>query len=564
MRKRFIIHLALMACVTVAFGIILSNEISQPEQASAAGNSLSLNENASNGHITVETDSIKAVWHYKTLASEAFNQGGGNLYELYYKPMDPDSRRNLVSTATYGNERSTPIWAGIGGVGATDLYASDIQPGLSQTNSFNDLIGDNNPSGVLESHAAKIDGQGNAVLSFTYRVHNQSTGKDWYRVTKNWTLEPGGAIHLKVDWSLLASGYFSEMAVRSNWNYNVGWTRFSKYGRDWLATDEQRYLLGSSIEGETAECWDNLNRFHPDWVALTGSSAVPGVKMTAVNNGQGFRGGGSYQLGLETWGSAANPIEEQCSLLGGVTGAHVINWMAWWSGNPPAGNRYHWLGAGTAWSDSYRIDLSQNSPGGGPDISSVVETGIGSGSSRVSWSTDTDSDSVVEVSQSNGVWVVAGSDANRTRSHSVVTSNLTPGRSYSFRVKSRDAGGNLSVSSGYELNASGSFDTRIILAQNSAGWRNYADYLNRLLTVDFTVSNQGTSVVNSANIVSVSASSGVGVNSSLPIALGNIATGSSANFTVTYVVSYETMAFRTRITGNGVGSGGELIDFATS
>lgn len=548
----------------MAVGIIVAKGISQPEQASAASSPLSLNENALTGHITVETDSIKAVWHYKTLASEAFNQGGGNLYELYYKPMDSGSRINLVSTATYGNERSTPIWAGIGGVGATDLYASDIQPGLSQTNSFNDLIGDNNFSGILESHTAEIDGQGNAVLRFVYRVHNQYTGKDWYRVTKNWIVEPSGAIHLEVDWTLLASGYFSEMAVRSNWSYNVGWTRFSKYGRDWLATDEQRYVQGISIEGETAECWDSLNRFHPDWVALAGSSVAPVVKMTADNNGQGFRGSGSYRLGFATWGSAANPLEEQCSLLGGVTGAHVINWMAWWGGNPPTGNRYHWLDAGTAWSDSYRIDLSTDAPGGGPDISSVAEASIGSGSSRISWSTDTDSDSTVEVLQSGGSWVVAVSDSSRVRSHSVAIRNLTPGTSYSYRVKSRDAGNNLSVSSGYELNASGTSSARMVLAQNSAGWRNYADYLNRLLTVDFTVSNQGSNAVNSASIVSIDANSGVEVNSSLPIPLGNIAAGSSANFTVNYVVSLETIVFRTRINGNGIGSSGELIDFAAS
>lgn len=553
-----------MAAVTLAFVIVIANGISQPDQASAAGSSLSLNENVSTGHITVETDSIKAVWHYKTRASEAYNQGGGNLYELYYKPMDPSNRSNLVSTATYGDQRSTPIWAGIGGVGATDLYASDILPGSSRNNSFSDLIGDNNTSGALESHTAVIDGQGNAVLSFTYRVHNQTTGKDWYRVTKSWTVEPGGAIHLKVDWSLLASGYFSEMAVRSNWNYNVGWTRFSKYGRDWLSTDSSRYLLGSSLEGETSECWDSLNRFHPDWVALTGSSVVPGVKMTADNNGQGFRGGGSYQLGAATWGSAANPLEEQCSLLGGVTGAHVINWMAWWSGNPPNGSRYKWLNAGTAWSDSYRIDLSPDSPGGGPDISSVAAAGAGSGSSRVTWATDTDSDSVVEVSQSGGAWTVAGSDAGRTRSHSLVAANLTPGRSYSYRVKSRDAGGNVSVSSGYELNAPSSSSARITLAQNPAGWRNYADYRNRLLSVNFTVSNEGSSAVNSANITSITASPGIAVNSSVPMALGNIPAGSSANFLVVYVVPAGTASFRTRIAGSGLGGSGELVDFATS
>ena len=86
----------------------------------------------------------------------------------------------------------------------------------------------------------------------------------------------------------------------------------------------------------------------------------------------------------------------------------------------------------------------------------------------------------------------------------------------------------------------------------------------RMLAVDFTVSNQGTSNVSSANIVSVTATSDVRVNTSLPIPLGNMPTGTSANFTVTYEVPSGTTAFRTRINGNGVGSSGELIDFAAS
>jgi len=540
--------------VILALTVTMSAGVLHPRAASAADGALLIQEDTTAGHITIETPVIKAVWHYKTLPTESYNQGGGNLYELYYKPLDSGLKQNLISYATYGNERSTPLWAGIGGVGSTVMYAVDIPPGSSQTNSFSDIISDNNLSGALKSHTVTTDDQGNAVLTFVYQVHNQSTGKEWYQVTKRWTVEPGGVIHLNVDWSLLAAGYFSEIAVRSNWSYNVGWTHFSKYGRDWLDSDlSPRYLVGSNIENETAQCWDDLNRFHPDWVAYTGSPFAPTVKMSADNNGLGFRGGGLYQLGATAWASPANPTEEQCSILGGVQGTHTISWMSWWGGNPPLGKRYRWLNAGTAWSDSFRIDLIAGLPGGSPDISTVVDQVIDAGAVRVSWLTDVDSDSLVELSTGGNTWPVGGFDGSLTRSHSVLVRGLAPGTSYNYRVKSRDAEGNLAMSSGYRLTVPGSL---LVLSKESVSWKSYADYENRLLTVDFKVSNQSGAPVNAVSVTSIAASGGVEAIASLPIMLGSIPAGGSVPLPVVYRVPPGITLFNTLLTGSGIDADG--------
>jgi len=552
-----------MACVIAGAGAIIPASVSSNE-ALAAGSQLTLSEDSSSGRITVDTSTVKAVWHYKTLAQENYNQGGGNLYELYYKPLDPSAGRNLVSMENYGNARSTTLWAGIGGVGGTDLYASDTLPGSSQNNSFYDVISDNNSSGTLESHSASVDDEGNAVLSFTYRVHNQSSGKDWYRVVKTWTMEPGGAIHLGVTWSLLASGYFSEMAVRSNWSYDVGWDRFSKYGRDWTAPNSPNaYLLGmTNIEDETAECWDALNQFLPDWVALTGSPDAPTLKMSADNNGQGFRGGGTYQLGSSVWNTPANPTAEQCSILGGEAGAHVINWMTWWGGNPPAGSRYKWLNAGTTWSDSYRIDLSVGTPGGGPDISSVATTASASGT-RVTWNSDVESDSVVEVMGPSGSWTSMGSNSSMTTSHSVTVGGLTEGNTYSFRVKSQDAGGHSAVSGGYQFMASSAQQetVQMVLAQQSTAWKSYADYVNRQLTVDFLVKNQGTGTLSGGVILDAVSNNYVSTTTNFPVSIGDVAPGGSATLTVTYLVPQGLDRFETVLSGTGIGPDGNSISF---
>jgi hypothetical protein len=558
-RKKHTLLLAALAVVILALTVTMSAGVLHPWPASAANGTLLIKEDTAAGHITIETPVIKAVWHYKTLPTESYNQGGGNLYELYYKPMDPGLKQNLISFATYGNERSTPLWAGIGGVGSTAMYAVDIPPASSQTNSFSDIISDNNLSGTLKFYAVTTDDQGNAVLTFVYQMHNQSTGKEWYQVTKRWTVEPGGVIHLNVDWSLLASGYFSEIAVRSNWSYNVGWTHFSKYGRDWLASDSPGYLVGSNIENVTAECWDDLNRFHPDWIAFTGSPLAPTVKMSADNNGLGFRGGGLYQLGVTTWASPASSTGEQCSILGGVQGAHTISWMSWWGGNPPLGNRYRWLNAGTAWSDSFRIDLTQGPPGGGPDISTVEGQVVDGGTVRVSWLTDVDSDSLVELKTAGDTWTVGGFDGSLTRSHSVLVQGLAPGTSYNYRVKSRDSDGNLAMSSGYQLKVPGSRGSPLVLSKQSGRWKSYADYENRILTVDFNVSNQSGAPVDAVSVTSVAASGGVEAKSILPILLGSIPTGGSVTFPVAYRVPPGISLFSTWLTGSGTDANGVVF-----
>lgn len=522
------------------------------------------------GRVYVETETIKAVWHYKTLASESYNQGGGNLYELYYKPLDPEMKRNLVSfipSPSWGNGNSTSIWAGIGGVGTTTLYATDSLPSSSGTNSFADIISDNNLSGTLESQSAQIEAKGNAELNFTYRVKNRSTGKEWYRAVKTWTVKQDGSIYLNVDWSVLRSGYYSEISVRSDWSYFAGWNRFSKYGKDWSSEANPKYLLGSNgIESKTAECWNSLNAFHPDWVSLTGSAIAPTLVMSADNDGQGFAGSGLYQLGKQLFGSAANPIAEQCTHRANQSvGAHGLAWMSWWGGNPPTGHRYRWVDAGTEWSDSFVISLIEGPPGGGPDISRVQSHNTGD-SVQITWHTDVKASSQVQTHNSSNpwVWTTLSTSSDMVTDHALVLGELPPDQVYRYRVRSVDSAGRVAVSGNYlfstfQSGVLGAVD--LTLTQERSYWVSFRDYLARVLSVGYVISNTGPGSANDAKVTSSSASRGVKTVSSLPVQIGTVHPGSSARIIIEYEVPAGVPSFTAYLRGNALDESGGLHEF---
>jgi len=94
--------------------------------------------------------------------------------------------------------------------------------------------------------------------------------------------------------------------------------------------------------------------------------------------------------------------------------------------------------------------------GGGQDvtppvISNVQATNITLTSAVIQWTTDEDSDSVVEYGTSPGNYTHSESDSAMVTSHSVTLSNLTPSTTYYYRVKSTDASENTATSSEYDF-----------------------------------------------------------------------------------------------------------------
>jgi hypothetical protein len=81
-----------------------------------------------------------------------------------------------------------------------------------------------------------------------------------------------------------------------------------------------------------------------------------------------------------------------------------------------------------------------------PVISSVAKKNITSSSATITWSTNEPADRQVEYGLSTSYGIMTPLDTNLTQNHSVTLSGLSANTIYHYRVKSKDATGNLAVS----------------------------------------------------------------------------------------------------------------------
>jgi hypothetical protein len=84
-----------------------------------------------------------------------------------------------------------------------------------------------------------------------------------------------------------------------------------------------------------------------------------------------------------------------------------------------------------------------------PVISAVSSSGIGTTGAIISWTTDEPSDSKVQYGTTIGYGSSTPLDSSLVTSHSQALSGLTPRTLYHYRVKSKDAAGNLAASGDY-------------------------------------------------------------------------------------------------------------------
>jgi Immunoglobulin I-set domain len=80
-----------------------------------------------------------------------------------------------------------------------------------------------------------------------------------------------------------------------------------------------------------------------------------------------------------------------------------------------------------------------------PVISGIASSGVTANAATVTWTTDEPSDSTVEYGASTA-YGASATNAARVISHSLALSGLVASTTYHFRVKSRDAAGNLAIS----------------------------------------------------------------------------------------------------------------------
>src|SRR5439155_18799928 len=81
-----------------------------------------------------------------------------------------------------------------------------------------------------------------------------------------------------------------------------------------------------------------------------------------------------------------------------------------------------------------------------PVLSAVTVSSIGPDTATIAWTTDEPADSQVEYGLTTAYGSASALDTSRVTAHAVTLNGLTAGTLYHYRVKSKDAAGNLAVS----------------------------------------------------------------------------------------------------------------------
>jgi hypothetical protein len=98
--------------------------------------------------------------------------------------------------------------------------------------------------------------------------------------------------------------------------------------------------------------------------------------------------------------------------------------------------------------------VSSGSDSTPPSISGVGSSNITTGSATVNWNTNEASDTQVEYGLTTSYGSSSSLNSNMVTGHSVNLTGLQSGRTYNFRVKSRDAAGNLATSGNFTFSTS--------------------------------------------------------------------------------------------------------------
>jgi hypothetical protein len=97
-----------------------------------------------------------------------------------------------------------------------------------------------------------------------------------------------------------------------------------------------------------------------------------------------------------------------------------------------------------------------------PVISGVSTTGITGTSATVRWNTNAVTDSLVQYGTGTGYGSTTALDSSLTTTHSQSLSGLTAGTTCHFRVKSKDAAGNLATSADYQFMTTSPLDLDLV------------------------------------------------------------------------------------------------------
>ena len=140
--------------------------------------------------------------------------------------------------------------------------------------------------------------------------------------------------------------------------------------------------------------------------------------------------------------------------------------------------------------DDFTINATTSGPDTQPPVISQVASGnIAATTATITWNTDEASDSQVEYGLTTAYENSTPLDELRITNHSVDLANLMPSTSYHYRVKSKDAAGNLATSNDFTFTTSGSSGNTLLADDFNTG------------TLDLNKWTKGSNSGNQASVV---------------------------------------------------------------
>ncbi|HUE69823.1 MAG TPA: fibronectin type III domain-containing protein, partial [Pirellulaceae bacterium] len=190
---------------------------------------------------------------------------------------------------------------------------------------------------------------------------------------------------------------------------------------------------------------------------------------------------------------------------------------------------------------AFQLPGSGSSDTQAPVLSSIASSSVSTGGATITWTTDEASDTQVEYGTTTSYGSSTTLNTSLVTSHSQVLSGLNPDTTYHYRVKSRDAAGNLATSGDFTFTTAATVDTTAPAADiidispdpRNASVDDVAITFSEVVTgvdlADFTLTRSGSSVSLSGATLS-----GSGANYTLNL---SSVTGTSGNYVLTLVAS---------------------------
>jgi len=367
----------------------------------------------SNGQYTFELTASTSHGQDNKSVSFTYDGGGGG-----------DTTPPVISNVSAGNITSS---------GATITWttdeASDSQVEYGLTTSY----GNSTPlnTSLVTSHSVSLSGLSANAL---YHYHVKSKDASSNLATSNdytFTTSSGGG----------GGGNIAPLATASASSQNVNYGQTANKAIDGVV---------DGWPGDYTKEWASVDEGNGAWLQLNFSQTYSVDRVVMYDR----PGSGTQVLGAQLTFSSGSPVNVGALDNGGAAttvtfSAHTITWLRFTVTN-------------SAGSDVGLAEIEVYGSGGGggdttpPVISNIAAGNITSSGATITWTTDESSDSQVEYGLSTSYGSSTSLNASLVTSHSVSLSGLNTSTLYHYRVKSKDASGNLAISGDFTFTTTGS------------------------------------------------------------------------------------------------------------